>query len=275
MRDSTSRRAGWLSIALLAAAVVGAGAASAQPERVTQSVNGTREDQAPARTYAAPYFAVHPDDPDIIMAASAEATSRQCRVLRSTNAGQTWTLLEPVPSPPAYPWCFHTIGVSNLSPLAFGSDGVLYMAFNGYGPDDGGDRDGRTSVFLGRSAYLGETWETTTVRDARSRAEPPGQRTGRGPQRSPGRGVRGLAPLRRPAAAAAEAQRGRVDGRRAHFRAPHQRARLLPDPAGGRREHADDRPRHRQPRSGGRPGRNGLRGVPDPRAKLHDGVAVE
>jgi len=168
MRNSRSRRAGWLSLALLAAAVVGAGAASAQPERVTQSVNGTREDQAPARTYAAPYFAVHPDDPNIIMAASAEATSRQCRVLRSTNAGQTWTLLESVPSPPAYPWCFHTIGVSNLSALAFGSDGVLYMAFNGYGPDDGGDRDGRTSVFLGRSTDLGETWETTTVRDARA-----------------------------------------------------------------------------------------------------------
>lgn len=144
-------------------------ALGADEPRVTSAVQATKEDLAPTRTYGAPYLAVNPEDPNMVVAASPEMRSRVCRFLISRDAGRSWKLMDALPNPPSYPFCFQTSGTTFQTPIAFGRDGRLYYAHNGYDVSDGGMAQGNISVLLARSDDLGQTWQSATARNARGK----------------------------------------------------------------------------------------------------------
>ncbi|HEX2117835.1 MAG TPA: sialidase family protein [Acidimicrobiales bacterium] len=147
----------------------------ADEPRVTASIRATGEDLAPTRTYGAPYLAVDPENPNVIVGATPEMRTRTCRFIRSQDAGRTWRLMDAFPSPQSYPFCFHTSGTSTQTPIAFGRNGTVYYAMNGWDNQDvgtGGEHEGtyaNFSVLVARSDNLGETWDPVMVRDARGK----------------------------------------------------------------------------------------------------------
>lgn len=160
----------------LAALAGGQGVATGASEpRVTASVRATGEDLAPTRTYGAPFLAVNPENPNVIVAATPEMRTRTCRFMRTLDAGRTWKLMDALPSPQSYPFCFHTSGTSTQTPIAFGRDGAVYYAMNGWDQQDvgaGADHPGtyaNFSVLVAKSADLGENWDPVMVRDARGK----------------------------------------------------------------------------------------------------------
>jgi hypothetical protein len=150
-------------------------AIGASDPRITASVRATGEDLAPTRTYGAPFLAVNPENPNIIVAATPEMRTRTCRFMRTLDAGRTWRLMDAFPSPQSYPFCFHTSGTSTQTPIAFGRDGAVYYALNGWDQQDvgaGADHPGtyaNFSVLVAKSTDLGENWDPVMVRDARGK----------------------------------------------------------------------------------------------------------
>jgi hypothetical protein len=153
-------------------------ATGASEPRVLASVRATGEDLAPTRTYGAPYLAVNPENPNVIVAATPEMRTRSCRFMRTLDAGRTWKLMDAFPSPQSYPFCFHTSGTSTQTPISFGRDGAVYYALNGWDNQDvgqGGTHEGtyaNFSVLVAKSTDLGETWNPVMVRDARGKTGP-------------------------------------------------------------------------------------------------------
>ncbi|HJV09851.1 MAG TPA: sialidase family protein [Acidimicrobiales bacterium] len=165
-----------LGVLPLATLVASQGVAiGASEPRVTASVRATGEDLAPTRTYGAPFLAVNPENPNVIVAATPEMRTRTCRFMRTLDAGRTWRLMDAFPSPQSYPFCFHTSGTSTQTPIAFGRDGVVYYAMNGWDQQDvgaGSDHPGtyaNFSVLVAKSGDLGENWDPVMVRDARGK----------------------------------------------------------------------------------------------------------
>ncbi len=152
-----------LAATALAVAMQGTSMA-ADPARVTQPVQVTKADLDPQRTYAAPYLAVHPDDPETIVGGTLEFRSKQCSLIRSTNGGTTWTLLDDPPVLSSYPYCLANNSNIFQAPLAWGSENTLYMASVAW---DVQDTRSKASVALHRSTDLGDSWESFMVRDAR------------------------------------------------------------------------------------------------------------
>jgi len=147
--------------------------ADGDPVRVTASARVTKEDLSPTRTYGAPYLAVDPENPNVIVAAAPEMRTRACRFMRSLDAGRTWRLMDAFPNPQSYPFCFHTSATSTVSPIQFGRDGMVYYGLTGW---DSGDLGvgaevnfGNYSVLLARSSNLGESWDPVVVRNARGK----------------------------------------------------------------------------------------------------------
>jgi len=149
---------------LLAPPVSGASAPG-----VTRPTRVTADDDNPNRLYSTPDVAVDPHNPLNVVASFMDARTRRCGIMVSRNGGAAWTRPQPSPQPDSYPFCMHEEFDSRSNPIAFGSDGTLYEAFNGWDTSDGGWSKGNVSVFLGRSKDLGQTWETTVVRDARGK----------------------------------------------------------------------------------------------------------
>ena len=87
-------------------------------------------------------------------------------VYRSTDAGQTWRLLDPLPGLPSYPFCFNTAGMQTETPIAWGRDSTLYYGLNGWDTQDGGQR-ANISVLVAKSTDLGDSWTTKIVRNTR------------------------------------------------------------------------------------------------------------
>jgi hypothetical protein len=176
VHTSRGRRLAALGALPVLALIGGQGiAAGATDPRVTAAVRATGEDLAPTRTYGAPFLAVDPENPDHIVAATPEMRSRTCRLMRSLDAGRTWKLMDAFPSPQSYPFCFHTSGTSTQTPIAFGRDGAVYYALNGWDNQDvgsGADHPGtyaNFSVLVAKTGDLGETWDPVMVRDARGK----------------------------------------------------------------------------------------------------------
>ncbi|MDP9023596.1 MAG: glycoside hydrolase [Actinomycetota bacterium] len=166
----------WSIAALGAVVVLGASPAGAQdPARVTRSVNATVDDVAPTRTYAAPYVLVDPADPLTVVAGTVDMRARTCHLLRSRDGGQTWRLLDASPSPQDYPFCFHTSGMTTMTPMGMGRDGAIYMGMVGWGPqDEDAGRDaahagsrGNLSVIVSRSDDLGDSWQPVVAHNTR------------------------------------------------------------------------------------------------------------
>ncbi|MDQ4068270.1 MAG: glycoside hydrolase [Actinomycetota bacterium] len=136
----------------------------------------TRDDRSPSRAFAAPTkMLVHPKNPRIIVAATANLRTRVCHLVRSEDAGRTWRIVDALPAPNDYPFCTTHEPAVSQSAIAWGRDGVLYYALLGYAEDEGPRGMGvsvRTSVVLARSTDLGDSWSHTLVMDNRRRPEP-------------------------------------------------------------------------------------------------------
>ncbi|MEX2660265.1 MAG: sialidase family protein [Acidimicrobiales bacterium] len=172
-------------VGLVAASSGSAGAQSVPPfdkatfseqeveiERLTAGVHMTKDETAPTRGFSGPAsMAADPDNPRVLVAATANLRNRTCHLLVSTDAGMTWHFSKERPAAESYPNCTNgSAGVPQAS-LAWGSDGTLYYASEAYGEGEG-PREGVTSIALARTTDLGETWTTTIVADARSEPEP-------------------------------------------------------------------------------------------------------
>ena len=147
-------------------------------QRLTPDVHMTKDDQTPARGFAGPMsMEVHPDNPRIVVAATADLRTRICRLLVSTDAGLTWAFSEKLPAPDAYPYCTNTTAGVPQASLAWGRDGRLYYAMQAYGEGEG-PRGGGSSIALARTTDLGKTWTTTIVTDSRTAPDPKPENTG-------------------------------------------------------------------------------------------------
>jgi hypothetical protein len=147
-----------------------------EPVRVLQSVQATDNDPNPSRMYSAPDIAVDPENPQHVVAAAAEIRSRTCGLLRSRDWGRTWERPAATPTREGYPFCFQTETGPTQALAAFGRDSTLYYAYAGWDVEDtlsdwpigrGGGWRGNVSPIVSRSSDLGDSWETTVVRDAR------------------------------------------------------------------------------------------------------------
>ncbi len=143
-------------------------AQDASIQRLTAAVQMTKDDKGPARAFAGPtHMLANPANPRVIVAATANLRTRMCYLIRSTDAGRTWQILdEDPPGLESYPYC--TTGHAGVaqSTIAWGSDQTLYYALAGYGPGEGGDNE-HVSILLARSTDLGDTWTTTVVENNR------------------------------------------------------------------------------------------------------------
>ncbi|HEX2048501.1 MAG TPA: sialidase family protein [Acidimicrobiales bacterium] len=159
------RRTGFAAAAALAvlALVAGPGGAATEPQ-LTTPVNATKGDINPQRTYSAPYLLVHPDDPDVIVGGFIEFRARKCGLIRSTDGGATWRILDSTPEIPSQPYCLANNSNIFHAPLAWGKDNALYLATHAW---DETTRT-QTSVIVAKSTDLGDSWNTVFARDART-----------------------------------------------------------------------------------------------------------
>lgn len=130
-----ARARGGLALAALVL-LLNAPVGAASGPQLTAPTKASKEDLEPARTYADPYVLIDPDNPLVVVAATVEMRSRACRVLRSTDGGGSWKLLDSAPSLPSFPYCHHTRGATTMSPMAWGRDGTLYLGRTGWDTQD-------------------------------------------------------------------------------------------------------------------------------------------
>lgn len=154
------------------------GAQGVEVERLTDGVRMTDDILSPVRAFTSPAsMLVHPDDPRVVVAATADLRSRICYLLVSQDAGATWDLAEELPGPTDYPFCTNTTAGVPEASIAWGSNGVLYYGMQAYGEGEG-PRGGGASIALARTTDLGETWEKTIVIDHRAEPDPQSENTG-------------------------------------------------------------------------------------------------
>ncbi len=144
-----------------------------EPTRLTAAVRMTEDQPAPARAFTGPTFMLaDPEDPSIIVAATADLRTRVCQLVRSTDAGRTWHFSKALPAPESYPYCMDNSAGLAAAAIAWGRNGTLYYAAEAFGEGEGGFDIGHVSEFLARSTDLGETWTSTLVEDNRGKPEP-------------------------------------------------------------------------------------------------------
>ena len=169
LKHRPSRRLALLGVALVALTQGAAGAATKDPlGPPTQPVHATKGDEDPLRTYSGPFLAVDPSNSNNVVASFADMRSRRCGLMRSTDAGQTWRRLEAAPAPASYPFCLSNNSNIFQGPLAFGRNSTLYYGLAGWDEQDRAvGSGGNVNILLARSTDLGDTWQTTVVRNVR------------------------------------------------------------------------------------------------------------
>lgn len=180
-----------LGAALAATAGASPGAASSQAEqvahhfpsadfvaqdrpirRLTSAVQMTKKEPAPGRAFTGPAsMLADPDDPNIVVAATADLRTRVCHLLVSRDAGRTWDFSESLPSPESHPFCTNSTAGVPLASIAWGRDGTIYYAMQGYDGEGESPREGKTSILVARSTDLGDTWRSTVVADGLEKIE--------------------------------------------------------------------------------------------------------
>ncbi len=167
MRTSSGRYL--LALAAVAALLATAGpVAAGQAPELTKPVQVTTGDVDPGRTYTTPVLAVDPANPLNVVSTLSEARTRKCGLIRSGDGGQTWKQVDATPSPAAYPYCFTANFASSQALVAFGRNSTLYYALPGWDVQDDGNRF-NVSLLVARSTDLGDTWQTTVVRNTRGK----------------------------------------------------------------------------------------------------------
>ena len=143
----------------------------AKVQRLTAAAHMTREQTAPARAFTSPTsMHVHPDNPRIVVAATADLRSRICHLTISRDGGRTWRFSKELPTDSRYPYCTNNNAGVPKAMIAWGSDNTLYYAHQAYG-DGEGPREGRSSIMLSRTTNLGDSWRHTLVTNNRGNTE--------------------------------------------------------------------------------------------------------
>lgn len=141
-------------------------------DKLIAAANMTKDQDGPARAFTGPTdMAVHPDNPRIIVAATADLRSKICYLTVSKDAGRTWHFSEEPPGDPAYPYCTNTSAGTPHAAVEWGRDGTLYYARLAYGEGEG-PREFKSSAMLARTTNLGESWTTTMVDNNRGKSGP-------------------------------------------------------------------------------------------------------
>jgi hypothetical protein len=157
-----------LGLFTLAQGVAGAAPNKAPLGPPTQPVQATKGDDDPLRTYSGPFMAVDPRNSDNVVASFADFRSRRCGLIRSTDGGKTWRKLDASPAPQSYPYCMSNNSNIFQGPLAFGRNGTLYYGLAGWDVQDRAvGSGGNVNILLARSTDLGDTWQTSIVRNVR------------------------------------------------------------------------------------------------------------
>jgi hypothetical protein len=168
LNTRSRRRLALAGVAFVALAQGVAGAATNEPLRITQPVQATKGDEDPLRTYSGPFMAVDPSNNNNVVASFVDMRTRRCGLMRSTDTGATWRKLDASPANASFPFCLSNNSNIFAGPMAFGRNGTLYYGLAGW---DNQDRavgsGGNVNILLARSTDLGDTWQTTVVRNVR------------------------------------------------------------------------------------------------------------
>jgi hypothetical protein len=109
-------------------------AQDAKVKQLNAAVSMTKDQLSPARAFTAPSsMAVDPDNPRVIVAATANMRNKICYLTVSTDAGATWHIAKEPPGSGPYPYCTNTSAAVPEVSLAWGRDGTLYYARQAYG----------------------------------------------------------------------------------------------------------------------------------------------
>ncbi len=88
--------------------------------------------------------------------------------MRSTDGGASWRKLDASPAPESYPFCMSNNSNIFQGPLAFGRNGTLYYGLAGWDVQDRAvGSGGNVNILVARSTDLGDTWQSTVVRNVR------------------------------------------------------------------------------------------------------------
>src|SRR5262249_39841014 len=138
--------------------------------KITTAVRMTKDESSPTRAFSGPSMLADPDNPRVIVAATADLRTRVCYLIRSTDAGQTWHRLKALPGLASLPNCTSANGGVPEAMLAWGRNHTLYYALMGQGF---GSLKVSSSILLARSTNLGDSWKTTIVDDSAAKTDPP------------------------------------------------------------------------------------------------------
>ena len=159
---------GGMAVLALAPGIAGAAPDKAPLGPATRPIQVTKGDEDPLRTYSGPFMAVDPTNSENIVASFADFRSRRCGLMRSSDGGASWRKLDASPAPQTYPSCMSNNSNIFQAPLAFGRNGTLYYGLGGWDVQDRAvGSGGNVNVLLARSTDLGDTWQSTVVRNVR------------------------------------------------------------------------------------------------------------
>ncbi|HJV08139.1 MAG TPA: sialidase family protein [Acidimicrobiales bacterium] len=157
-----------MALVALAQGVAGAAPNKAPIGPATQPIQATKGDEDPLRTYSGPYMAVDPSNSNNVVASFADFRSRRCGLMRSTDGGASWRKLEAAPAPQSYPSCISNNSNVFQGPIAFGRNSTLYYGLAGWDIQDRAvGSGGNVNILMARSTDLGDTWQSTIVRNVR------------------------------------------------------------------------------------------------------------
>ncbi len=95
-----------------------------------------------------------------------------CQLVRSVDGGKTWHLSRSLPAPKSYAYCQDGSAGTAPAAVAWGRNGTLYYAAEGFGDDEGSFRSGHTSLFVAKSTDLGDSWTSVVADNNRGKPEP-------------------------------------------------------------------------------------------------------
>lgn len=155
-------------VLLLGATVLIAGQPAMAQEKdkgvVTSAVQVTNN-PAPVRAHSSPRLARNPENGELVIVEADVRGDLKCKVHISTDDGRSWFPGGDMMTKPD-PICAPGAEYGPLASPAFGTDGVLYIAYTA-GPDLGMGRDNTPrSLYLARSTDSGRTFTKSVVFDA-------------------------------------------------------------------------------------------------------------